>query len=379
MSKLKCLSLFSNVGLAETFFEELGIDVVIANELIEERSKFYKHLYPKTEVINGDITNDKVRKLIIKKALEKEVDFILATPPCQGMSRHGKRDPLDSRNYLIYFAIDVIKNVNPKFVLLENVPKLLTTKINVNETSVFILDYIKEELQDKYVFPNDILFDSSDYGVPQARKRCIIRLVRKDYSKIEWNPPKKEKHITLRDAIGHLPSLDPLVREEDKRSFFPNYESKKEEGLKISKWFYPPVHSWRHIEWMMHTPSGTTAVYNKKYFPQNTDGKPINARLSCYRRYSWDKPANTITQNNGVISSSVCVHPGRLINDGDEEDRIYSDPRVLTIYELLIVSSLPTDWNIPDWADERLIRNVIGEGIPPLMIKKIMKELINLL
>ncbi len=377
MSKLKCLSLFSNVGLAETYFEELGIEVVIANELIEERSNFYKHLYPKTEVINGDITDDKVRQLIVKKSLDKKVDFVLATPPCQGMSRHGKRDPYDPRNYLIYYAIDVIKKVNPKFVLLENVPKLLTTKIEVNGENSYILDYLKKELQEKYVFPNDMLFDSSDYGVPQTRKRCIIRLVRKDYSTIEWKTPKKEKHITLRDAIGHLPSLDPLVREEDKRINFPEYEKKKEEGLKISKWFYPPVHSWRQIEWMMHTPSGTTAVYNKKFFPQNSDGRVINARLSCYRRYSWDKPANTITQNNGVISSSVCVHPGRLIKDGNEEERIYSDPRVLTIYELMIVSSLPTDWNIPDWADERLIRNVIGEGIPPLMIKKIMNELIK--
>jgi hypothetical protein len=61
----------------------------------------------------------------------------------------------------------------------------------------------------------------------------------------------------------------------------------------------------------------------------------------------------------GFISSLACVHPGRPYEkDGDI---LYSDPRVLTIYELLIVSSLPLDWNIPSWARETFIRKVIGE------------------
>ena len=55
---LKGLSMFSNVGLAETYLAELGIDIVVANELLEERAKFYKHLYPNTNMIVGDITDE---------------------------------------------------------------------------------------------------------------------------------------------------------------------------------------------------------------------------------------------------------------------------------------------------------------------------------
>jgi DNA (cytosine-5)-methyltransferase 1 len=66
-----------------------------------------------------------------------------------------------------------------------------------------------------------------------------------------------------------------------------------------------------------------------------------------------------------------------VIFDADDDSRIYSDARCLSIYELLIVSSLPTDWNIPDWADDVLIRNVIGEGIPPLLIKRAVESLIE--
>ena len=44
----------------------------------------------------------------------------------------------------------------------------------------------------------------------------------------------------------------------------------------------------------------------------------------------------------------------------------------------MIITSLPHNWNIPEWASEHLIRQVIGEGIPPLLVKKIMMELVNL-
>ena len=78
------------------------------------------------------------------------------------------------------------------------------------------------------------------------------------------------------------------------------------------------------------------------------------------------------------MSSLTCVHPGHKIkDDGTEEGRIYSDARVFSIYELLIVSSLPLNWSIPDWAEENFIRSVIGEGIPPLLVKEIMLELLT--
>ena len=378
--RLKCLSLFSNVGMAETYFEDIGIDVVIANELLEERANFYRHLYPKTNMICGDIREENVRDKIVKLAKIEGVDFVLATPPCQGMSRHGKRDPNDVRNELIYYAVDVIKRVLPSFVLLENVPKLLTTKIKYNDSYVYIFDYIKMELNNDYWISDEVLFNSADCGVPQSRTRCIIRMIRKDLKSIEWANPQKQKHINMREAIGDLPSLDPNLREENMRYMFPEYEKKKEEGLKISKWHYPPTHSWKQVEWMIHTPSGKTAAYNKTYYPQKNGRVPINARLSCYRRYSWDRPANTVTQNNGVISSATCVHPGRVIVSSDiDEKRIYSDPRVLSLYELFIISSLPKDWKVPEWANESLIRHVIGEGIPPLMIKAIVLPLMEAL
>ena len=69
-------------------------------------------------------------------------------------------------------------------------------------------------------------------------------------------PPREEKIVTLRDVIGDLPSLDPLVKEEQYRSAFPLYEEKRKVALQVSKWHTPREHIWRNVEVMMHTPEG---------------------------------------------------------------------------------------------------------------------------
>ena len=157
---------------------------------------------------------------------------------------------------------------------------------------------------------------------------------------------------------------------------FPDFEKKKQIALKVSKFHFPPRHAKKHVIAMMHTPSGKTAFDNLVYYPKKDNGERVNGHYNTYRRYAWDKPCRTITQNNGVISSLCCVHPGRPYKTKDGEI-LYSDPRCLTLLELFIVSSLPKNWNVPDWADERLIRKVIGEGIPPMLVRNIMKKLVD--
>lgn len=374
---INAVSLFANVGLAETYFREVGVNVVVANELLEERARFYSHLYPSVNMIVGDITDESIFEKIVKESKKKDVEFLIATPPCQGMSCAGKKDPYDPRNFLIYYAIEAVKRIKPKFVLFENVPMQQHTQINLDGKYLFIPEYVEAELSKDYIFNSTRIINSKDYGVPQSRQRYIYLMVRKDIG-FKWDFPEKEsKIITLREAIGMLPSLDPFIREESERYHFPDFEKKRLEGLKVSKWHYPPTHSWKQVEWLIHTPSGQSAFKNDIYFP-STKGRRIKGAPRTYMRMDWDKPATTVLQNNGVISTFSTVHPGRVIYDnGKESDRIYSDARVLTIYELLIVSSLPLNWRIPEWANETLIRSVIGEGIPPLLIRKIVEQLVR--
>ena len=139
--RLKCLSLFSSVGMAETYFDEYDIEMKVANELLEDRARFHKHLYPDCEMITGDITDRAIKNKIVRLAKEQNCDFIIATPPCQGMSSAGLQKKDDPRNRLIIDAVEIIKRIKPKFVILENVPEQLQTKIRLDDEWILIPEY----------------------------------------------------------------------------------------------------------------------------------------------------------------------------------------------------------------------------------------------
>lgn len=348
---MKGVSLFSGAGIGETYLSECGVDIIVANELIEKRAKLYKALYPQCTMVCGDIGDEKIFSQIISKATG--VEFMIASPPCQGMSVAGKnrhQDTMveDERNYLITYVFKAIELLAPKFILIENVPALLTIRLPYNGKLCSVIEILTDKFGDRYNIEGKVV-DASDYGVPQTRLRAIIKMY-PFTSTWRWPAPAKNK-VSVRDAIGNLPSLEAGQQSE-------------------LKWHYARKHDSRHVLWMKHTATGTSAFSNPVYYPQKADGTRIKGYESSYRRIKWDEPAPTITIRNDAISSQRNVHPGRLLADGT-----YSDARVLTPLELMILMSLPTDWNIPDDTPEILIRQVIGEAIPPLMIKKIVGEI----
>ena len=342
-------SLFSNVGIDETYFEKNGIKIVLANELLDKRCAFYKHLYPNCDMVCGDITNPEVFNSLIDKYNKKDCSFLIATPPCQGMSQAGKMDENDNRKRLIIDTVKFIEKTLPDNIIIENVPGILKFSINVSGEHIKIVDYISKELEKLKYFINYSILDAADYGTPQYRKRAIFLI-----SKFrKWEFPKKQHLITVRDAIGDLPSL----------------ESGEKSNLKYHN---AKEHNKNHILWMKHTPTGKTALDNIKYYPEK-NGRKIKGYNTTYKRIDWDRPAPTITMCNGGISSQNNVHPGRLQKDGT-----YSDARVLTILELLRLTGLPDNWNIPQNVSDNLVRQVIGEAFPPrfaeAMIQTMPKE-----
>ena len=65
-TKIKGISLFSSAGIGELYFNDIDIEIVVANELISKRAELYKHSHPNTDVIIGDICNEKIFKNIIE-------------------------------------------------------------------------------------------------------------------------------------------------------------------------------------------------------------------------------------------------------------------------------------------------------------------------
>ncbi|UYZ67859.1 DNA (cytosine-5-)-methyltransferase [Moraxella bovis] len=353
-NRLYGISLFSSAGIGETYLEDIGIDILVANELIEKRANLYQKIYPNAKVICGDITDLEVFHQIVDSS-PKHIDFLLASPPCQGMSvagknRNEKTMSNDKRNYLILYVIDMIKIKNPDYILIENVPALLKLKIHYQNQMMGVLEILNYEFSNDYEIVGEIV-DSADYGVPQTRLRAIIRMNKR--GKIWKMPSKVSKKVSVAETIGHLPSL----------------ESGQSSDI---QWHFARSHSPENILWMKHTPTGKSAFNNEIHFPKKSDGTRIKGYESSYRRIHWDKPAPTITIRNDCIASQRNVHPGRK-----KEDNTYSDARVLTPLELMLLNSLPENWNIPKDTPELLIRQCIGESIPPLMIKALVEGIIN--
>ena len=347
-TKLKGVSLFSSGGIGEAFFEDTSIDIVVANELLKDRAELYAKMHKKTNMIVGDILDKKIFKKIVDDSGDG-IDFLIATPPCQGMSIAGKNRDFktmlgDERNHLVFKIIDFINIKNPKYVLIENVPNFLKLKLPY-KNKLLILEEILNSIYGKEYDIDTKVVNTSDYGVPQRRNRALIKMHKKG---LRWDWPKEEPSKTVKEVIGHLPSL-----EAGEKSKIP--------------WHFARKHSDSHIMWMKHTPTGKSAFENEKHYPRKDNGEKIKSYMTTYRRIKWNEPSPTITMRNDAISSQLNVHPGRKLKDGT-----YSDARVLTPLELMLLSSLPENWHIPEGTSEILIRKCLGESVPPLLLKKVV-------
>ncbi len=374
---MRALSLFANIGVSEAYLKNVGINTVLANELDERRATLYSKIYPETKMICGDFTKKEIFNSLVSESNLLGIDIIMATPPCQGMSTAGQKKVNDERNKLIIHTVDLIEQVSPKYIFIENVPDFLKTVIEYKKKKMLIPNFITDRLEENYVIEFNII-DTKDYSVPQSRKRTIILLSRRDQESIWTIPNKNDKHITLKEAIGNIPSIDPFIKdveEQELLEFFPQYYEKRERALKISKWNQPPVHIKRQVKAMMHTPTSCTAFDNKTFKPIKEDGNLVKGFRNTYKRQNWNLPAYTVTMDNRKISSQNNVHPGRFLGKDCNENEIYSDARSLTLYEIMKIMSLPDDWPIPPNTSEAFIRRIIGEGIPPLFTKQVFAKL----
>ncbi len=380
MIKLKILSLFANIGVAEAYLDEMGHEVVVANELDRRRATLYQKIYPKTKMICGDITDKTTFNIITELSKESGVNCIMATPPCQGMSTAGRQKKFDVRNDLFRYALDAVKELLPEYVLFENVTAFLKTQVMYNGEPTLITNVIIKEIGTDYIV-NFYSINTQDYEVPQTRERMIMLATRKNRPKNHpvWIMPNKSSHlVTMEEAIGWIPTIDPFVKDlsaEDFSRLFPHFEERKKRALEISHWNFPPTHVYRNVLAMQYTPTGCTAFDNPVYKPKKKDGTIVRGFHNTYKRQNWNTPAYTIAMDNIEISSQNNVHPGRFVGEDSNGDALYSDARALTVYELMRLMSIPDSWPIPDDTNPAFLRHMIGEGVPSLLIKTIFEKL----
>ena len=426
MEKIRrAISLFCSSGIGDLGLQANGVKTIVANELLPERMRLFLNNFPDAIGLCGDVWQMKEKCISCYKNECSDPPFLLiATPPCQGMSSNGRgtilsnlkkgvRPEFDPRNRLIIPAVEIAKELQPEWIIFENVPSMMHTFIEDNEGNVVnIIDYIFRELGDVYV-GKPIVVDVADYGVPQHRNRLITILTKNEAGKklfeqkgsLMPSPSHSiettmftQKWLTVRDVIGGLRPLSSRKGE----NIDPHNPLHKVPLLDDAKLF-----------WIQHTPEGQTAMNNQcvnpacryagnalhgaKYNSEGVNRAKIDTPLYCqkcgallprpytidkqtgekrimkgfvsaYKRMFWDKPASTLTQNFQYACSDNKVHP--------------SQDRVLSLYEGLIIQTIaqyPYSFIVDGkQVADGLIRDTIGESVPPLLIDKILKHIISI-
>ena len=122
-------SLFTGAGGMDVGFENAGVNVVFANEIVNEAAETYMANHPHSKMLIGDI-ND----LICTLDNYGKVDIVFGGPPCQGFSVAGKMDPDDERSKLIFTFLDVVEKLQPRAFVMENVKgpcAIIDTRIHI--------------------------------------------------------------------------------------------------------------------------------------------------------------------------------------------------------------------------------------------------------
>ncbi|MBT3304406.1 DNA cytosine methyltransferase [Candidatus Woesearchaeota archaeon] len=192
--KPKVIDLFAGCGGLSYGFHSAGFNVVGFIEKCKTAIDTFKKNFPNAIHIGTDIKQVKNSELLKYK---NKIDIITGGPPCQGFSFCGKRNPKDKRNQLYKEFIRIISIINPKIVVIENVPGIKSMK-DLDKRS--ILDKILKELISLDYSVSHKLLVASDFQVPQNRKRLII-IAKKN----EFFPEPSKNKVTVIEAIKDLP------------------------------------------------------------------------------------------------------------------------------------------------------------------------------
>lgn len=228
------IDLFCGAGGCSEGLIQAGFDILFSSDISDMVELTYRHRHEQLGLIQGyntwfereDIKNltgaciwEHINNLEWFNNGERErpetIDLMIGGPSCQGFSRAGRRDRNDPRNMLFGEYIRVVNEIQPRYVVLENVEGFMDmqfsgyvgiTGIEYPDASVTPEILRSELVEIGYHTLEPRILNAADYGVPQRRNRAIF-IGYKDGERVP-NYPKptlnSNEHLTIRDAIGDL-------------------------------------------------------------------------------------------------------------------------------------------------------------------------------
>ena len=326
MKTIACVDLFCGAGGLTHGFVLEGLPVVAGIDM-DPACRFPYESNNNAKFIERDISQVTTSEL---NSLFRNADLkILAgCAPCQPFSTYAQRYELDGKDGkwgLLYEFARLAEGTNPDVITMENVP-------SVAKHEVFhdFVDTLKR-LGDNVWF--DVV-DSSQYGVPQTRKRMVLLASR--HGAIKMIAPTITKPKTVRQAIGRLRELHAgESSSRDKLHTASMLSSKNLQRIKVSK----PGGTWR--DWPEHLVANCHRAESGRTYP------------GVYGRMEWDKPAPTMTTQCYGFGNGRFGHP--------EQDR------AISLREAAIIQSFPRDYVfIPKDGEVcfKVLGRLIGNAVP---------------
>lgn len=341
-NSLNVIDLFCGCGGLSFGFEKAGFDILLGIDNDAKALETFELNHKGAKSICKDITNVTYEKDIKPIIGNKRIDVIIGGPPCQGMSLSGPRKFDDPRNKLYLSYIRLVKEIQPKAFVIENVPGLVSLfGGQIKDNIIKIFTSMGYEIQYK-------ILCSSDYGVPQRRKRVVFIGVREGEFKY---PVKEECTITCSMALSDLPTLEHSTGWEGMEYLcLPQNEYQKimRKNSDLVRNHIAANHTERVQKIISLVPDGG----NYKNLPEEYI-KSRNFHVA-WTRFASDKPAPTI-------------------DTGHRHHFHYKYNRVPTVRECARLQSFPDDFVFIGNKTQQFRQ--VGNAVPPLMAQKIAEQL----
>ncbi|MDX8412690.1 MAG: DNA cytosine methyltransferase [Mariprofundales bacterium] len=358
INSMNAVELFSGAGGLSIGLERAGFHIVLANEIESDFAQTFQNNHPNTEMVCDDIHAINFRQKLEKIAVNK-VDLVSGGPPCQGFSTVGSKKQQDTRNSLFYEYLRAVSELNPDFIIFENVAGFK----NMYQGNAYRT--LLKELKTMGYQTRSSLLDASDFGLPQTRKRTIVIGYKKGLHTVHLPTATHEdapslfgrpSKLTLMDAISDLPPLVANAQSNHYKSAPLNeYQRKLRQDCQILTEHNSANYGNKMREILSLIPHGGSVAN----LPQHL--RPKSYFSNTYARLIPNQPSPTITRNFGTPSSSRCIHP-------------YQN-RALSTREGARLQGFPDSYQ---FIGSKTSKNLqIGNAVPPIFGEVIAQEIIR--
>jgi len=318
--------------------------------------EIYQRNFPNARALHADLLQAKPRTVLRSAAINRgDVDVLLGGPPCQPYSINNHlRGTHDARCKLVDTYLEFVSNLQPKWLVMENVPGFASI-----EGGTFLLSLLRSLRARGYHTAFEILA-ATEFGVPQRRRRLVV-LAGRDQRKVQIAIHElRQRHsilVTVGDALSDLPERtapDSRYRSKPSTVFqtamrirtsrtIQNHVASGLGPINLARIKYvPPGGNWRNIP--------------RRLLPPGMKRARLSDHTTRYGRLRLDQPAFTLL-------TKCDPHWGCFLHPTQD--------RVLTVREAARLQSIPDHVQFSDQlsSDYRLV----GNAVPPLLAKGILE------